>query len=303
MSGNASLVERYLSYLETVRNLSPHTVAGYRNDLSQFLDFLGEHFGEGDRELDDVDHHAVRSFLGFLERRGCGRRTLARKLTALRTFFDWLLREGIVLGNPARALSSPRREKLLPRFISITDVRRSLDESGGDEITGLRNRAILEVLYSTGIRVSELTGMNVGDVDPISESIRIRGKRKRERLVSIGSVALEAVMQYITRCKAAFPGIERGGHRPVFLNQRGERLGVRQVQRIVGGCFERTLSRKGFSPHSLRHAFATHLLERGADIFSVKELLGHASLSSTQVYTHLTPGRLLEEHRKSHPRK
>lgn len=303
MNRNMASVEQFLTYLDRVRNLSSHTISSYRVDLRQFVAFLGEHCGDSDYPLDHIDHHTVRSFLGFLERRGCGRRTLARKLTALRTFFDFLVREGIVEGNPARSLSSPRQEKLLPQFISIDDVRKSLDEIGGNELRNVRNRAILELLYSTGVRVSELVGMNVEDIDPISESIKIRGKRKIERLVSVGSVAIEALMRYITRCKATFPESNRGGHRPVFLNQRGERLGVRQVQRIVGGCFDRALRRKGLTPHSLRHAFATHLLERGADIFSVKELLGHASLSSTQIYTHLTPGRLLEEHRKSHPRK
>jgi site-specific recombinase XerD len=293
----------FLVYLEKVRNLSPNTIAGYRLDLNQFAEFIHDHCGRPDFPLRDVDHAIMRSFLGFLRRRGCGRRSLARKLTSVRVFYDYLLKCGSVTGNPARAISSPRQEKPLPELLSIAEVKRAVEVSGEDEIFALRNRAIVEVLYSTGVRVSELIGMNVEDLDFINESIRVRGKRKKERYVSIGSVAIEVLMKYITSCKKRFPGMGEVGPKPVFLNKNGGRLGVRQVQRVVGKCFERALLRKGLSPHSLRHAFATHLLERGADIFSVKELLGHASLSSTQIYAHLTPQRLLEAHRKSHPRK
>ena len=303
MSEQRSEISNFLTYLEKVRNLSPHTISGYRLDLKQFCVFLQSFLGRHDCKFSDVDHQTVRSFLGYLGREGCGRRTLARKLTSLRTFYDFLLREGSVSGNPARALHTPRQEKPLPELLSIDEVRLVIESTEGDQLYQLRNRAIVEVIYSTGVRVSELVGMNMSDIDFIGESIKVRGKRKTERFVSIGSVAIESLMRYISCCKPRSPGLVMRGENPVFLNLKGRRLGVRQVQRIVGTCFEKALRRKGFSPHSLRHAFATHLLEKGADIFSVKELLGHASLSSTQIYTHLTPQRLLEVHRKSHPRK
>ncbi|MFQ6104735.1 MAG: tyrosine recombinase XerC [Candidatus Glassbacteria bacterium] len=296
-------IENFVCYLDKVRNLSTNTLSSYARDLNQFTEFIQDHYGKAAYPFGEVDPAAMRSFLGYLRRSGCGRRSLARKLASVRTFYDFLQREGSVSLNPARAVSSPRQEKRLPEYLSIEEVRRAIESQKVDTLTSSRNRAIVEVLYSTGIRVSELTSMNVQDIDLINESIKVRGKRKKERFVTIGSVAIEALMKYITLSEARFPGSGRGGYRPVFLNRKGERLGVRQIQRIVGRCFEQALLRKGFSPHSLRHAFATHLLERGADIFSVKELLGHASLSSTQIYTRLTSQRLLEAHRKSHPRK
>lgn len=296
-------IAKFITYLEKARNFSPHTTSSYLIDLRQFTAFIADHYGRQEPAFGEVDHTAVRSFLGHLAREGRSRRSLCRKLTSLRRFYDFLQREGEVRANPARSLSSPRREKTLPELLSIDEVRLALEEMGGDELRTSRDRAILEVLYSTGIRVSELVGMNFDDIDMLSESVKIRGKRKRERFVSLGSLAIAALSSYIARAQSACPEAKRGGHGPVFLNQRGERLGVRQVQRIVGRCFTQALRRKGLSPHSLRHAFATHLLERGADIFSVKELLGHASLSSTQIYSHLTLGRLCEVHRKAHPRK
>jgi site-specific recombinase XerD len=297
------MIADFLAYLEKVRNFSPHTTSGYGTDLTQFAGFLAEHFGQPGYPLGDVDHATVRSFLGYLTRAGCGRRSVGRKLTSLRRFYDFLQREGVVTANPARSLSSPRQDKTLPELLSIEEVRTVLGDSDADDLRSIRDRAILEVLYSTGIRVSELVGMNTDDIDIISESVRIRGKRKRERFVSLGSLAIEALTSYIARAQHACPDAVGGGHGPVFLNGKCQRLGVRQVQRIVGNRFAQALRRKGLSPHSLRHAFATHLLERGADIFSVKELLGHASLSSTQIYSHLTPGKLREIHRKAHPRK
>lgn len=296
-------IDSFLTYLEKARNLSSNTVRSYRLDLDQFSDFLRDHYESEEFPVGEVDPAAMRSFLGYLSRKGCGRRTLARKLSTVRTFYDFLQREGAVSGNPARAVSSPRQEKLLPEFLNINEVKLAIEAPGGNELMALRNRSIVEVLYSTGVRVSELVGMNLEDLDRVTETIKVRGKRKKERYVSIGSVAIEALMSYISSREKRFPAVSEGGRTPLFLGERGGRLGVRQVQRIVGKCFERALLRKGLSPHSLRHAFATHLLERGADIFSVKELLGHASLSSTQIYTHITPQHLLEIHRKSHPRK
>lgn len=296
-------IVKFLTYLEKARNFSSHTTSSYRIDLTQFAAFIEDHYGRPEPPLGEIDHTAVRSFLGYLARGGCGRRSLGRKLTSLRRFYDFLQREGTVSANPARALSSPRQEKTLPELLSIDEVRLTLEDMRGDDLARSRDRAILEVLYSTGIRVSELVGMNTDDIDILSESVKIRGKRKRERFVTLGSLAIAALTSYIARAQGTCPEVKRGGHGPVFLNRRGARLGVRQVQRIVGRCFAQALRRKGLSPHSLRHAFATHLLENGADIFSVKELLGHASLSSTQIYSHLTPGRLREVHKKAHPRK
>jgi integrase/recombinase XerC len=279
----------FLRYLATVRNVSPHTLRSYQADLEQLLDFLG------DRDLASVGHQDLRRFLGMLVQRNARKSSIARKLSAIRSFYKFLNREGIVQHDPARLLATPRQEKRLPPVLTVDDAFRLLAGPAGDRGTALRDRAVLETLYSTGIRASELVGINLDDIDRSDRVIRIRGKGRKERLVPIGKKALAAIDAWcVSRAMLTVPA--------VFTNPSGKRLTPRSVQRIVE-TYRRALGlAPRTTPHTLRHSFATHLLESGADLRSIQELLGHASLSTTQRYTHLNLDALMETYDKAHPR-
>ncbi len=263
----------------------------YRLDLREFFRVV-----KGTRAA-DVTPLEVRQFIVHLSTRQAARRTIARKLSCLRSFYRFLCREGQVQRNPAAAIPTPRLEKRLPTFLDERQVAQLLEVPPTDRWLGWRDRAMLETLYSTGIRVSELVGLNRDDLDEISGTLIVRGKGKKERLCPIGETALRAVRAYL----AKRPQAAKSGQ-VLFVSQKGTRITVRQVDRLlqryirVGGLPGTT------SPHSLRHSYATHLLERGADLRSVQELLGHASLSTTQIYTHVTPQRLKKVYDQAHPR-
>lgn len=280
-------IEKFLRYLEIEKNASRHTLANYKIDLRQFKDFTG------DTEIGKVDYLTLRRFLAELKKQGHSKRTVARKISSLRSFFKFLCRDGYIKNNPSLAICGLKLDKRLPSFLSIGEVSK-LIESPGDNLAGLRDRAILETLYSTGIRVSELVGLDIDDVDFISGSIRVFGKGKKERLIPIGDSALKAIDEYL-KYRNQKPGA-------VFLNMRGRRLTARSIERFLNKYINIAGLKAGISPHSLRHSFASHLLDRGADLRCVQELLGHATLSTTQVYTHLTAERLKSTYDKSHPR-
>jgi integrase/recombinase XerC len=284
----------FLTYLRNERNVSPQTVRGYLADLEQLSDFLG------DKELSAVDHQTLRQFIADLMRRKAKKSSIARKLSAIRSFFRYLNREGILTKNPARLVATPRREKRLPAVLTVDDALRLMDsphsKNPENHSIVLRDRAVLETLYSTGIRASELIGMNQEDLDRHGNLIRIRGKGRKERIVPIGDKAREAIDAYLTcPSRTAEPTA-------VFTGPSGKRLTARTVQRILENHRKQLGLPQKTSPHTLRHSFATHMLESGADLRSIQELLGHASLSTTQRYTHVNLDSLMEVYDKAHPK-
>ena len=287
--------EAFLRYLDRERNASPHTVRAYAADLAQFEGHLAQELGRPGRS-DEVDHLMIRAFLARLHREGVKKVSAARKLASLRTFFKYLCREGVLERNPARALLSPRLERKIPGHLEEGEVA-ALVEVPGDAPAALRARAILELLYGTGIRCAELVGLDLPDVDREGRTVRVLGKGSKERIVTFGKTAGAALDRYLeVRTK--------GGPRStaLFLNARGGRLTDRWIRRIVSERVRQVAIERRLSPHSLRHSFATHLLERGADLRAIQELLGHASLKTTQRYTHVNARHILEIYRKTHPR-
>jgi integrase/recombinase XerC len=282
----------FMSYLRNERNVSPHTERNYLSDLEQFADFLGG------GELSGVDHQKLRSFIGHLLKQKEKKSSIARKLSAIRSFYRFLNKKGVTTGNPARLVATPRREKRLPAVLTADDAQRMMDGGGkeSDGETERRDQAVVETLYSTGIRAAELVGMNRDDINRDDRLIRIRGKGRKERIVPIGQTALGAIDDYLSRKK-------EGAENPaVFTGRAGNRLTVRTVQRILEIRRKKLGLAQKASPHTLRHSFATHLLEAGADLRAIQELLGHASLSTTQRYTHVNLDSLMEVYDKAHPR-
>ncbi len=283
-------LKRFLSYLEIEKNYSRHTLLNYRLDLEGFLGFL-----KGMAlSLEKVDYLSLRQYLSELKSKEYQPRSLARKLSSLRSFFKFLQREGLLESNPASALRTPKLDRKLPQFLSEGEMASLMESPPLDQISGRRDRAILEVLYSTGIRVSELVGLNREDVDFISDMVKVAGKGKKERLVPIGDKALEVLKDYLDTRSSS--------NSALFLNRNGERLTTRSILNITNKYIRLTSLRTRLSPHALRHSFATHLLNRGADLRSVQEFLGHANLSTTQIYTHVTTQRLKDVYEKAHPR-
>jgi integrase/recombinase XerC len=289
----------FLRHLGLEKNASTCTVKSYREDLTQALDFFRRRLNRTSLELSQLTTRLVRAYLAWLHEQGYAKTTVARRLSALRSWCRFLCRQGTLSANPAEGLRGPRQDKKLPHFLSEDELARLVAAPPADTPLGARDRAILETLYSAGLRVSELTGLDLDDVDLDSGLATVRGKGKRERLALLGPQALAALKNWLAR-RDALPG---AAARPaVFLNKNGTRLTARSVGRLL----EKYLPLAGLdprsSPHTLRHSFATHLLDRGADIRSVQELLGHRSLATTQVYTHVTTTRLQDSYQQAHPR-
>jgi integrase/recombinase XerC len=278
-------------------------VAAYRRDLSDLSGFLTGYYGTGDWAWSHPDRMALRGFLGWLERKGLARRTLARKLSAVRTFLHFLHGEGVVAGNPARSLKSPRGARVLPDHLGHPEIGRLFElaeaEAALNTLSGTRTLVVLELLYGSGLRLAELQGLDVDAVDAVSDQVRVLGKGRKERIVPLTGSAVRALRRYAPR-RAETGAPERRG--PLLVNQNGGRLSRRAIQKAVGALLDRAGEGESHSVHSLRHAFATHLLDGGADLVSVKELLGHVSLSTTRIYTHTSRERLREVYRQSHPR-
>jgi integrase/recombinase XerC len=285
----------FLRHLERERNASPATIRAYGEDLGQLAAHLEATLGHPPRPA-EVDHLLIRGFLAGLHQRGLRKVTSARKLAALRTFFRWLCREGVLERNPARLLLTPRRERRIPSVLDEAQVDRLLDVPG-DALAAVRGRAILELLYAAGMRCAELVALDVSDVDLDGRLVRVLGKGRKERVVLFGTRAQQALRAWL-RTRGALGS--KGD--ALFLNARGGRLSDRSVRKLVEGRVRAVALQRRCSPHTLRHSFATHLLARGADLRAIQELLGHASLSTTQRYTHVDTRHLLEVYRKSHPR-
>ena len=284
-------IDKFLRYLEIEREASRHTVLNYKLDLSRFAGFLKE------KNLNSVDYLFMRQFLAELRHSNISKASIARMFSALRSFFKFLVREGLVKTSPVSGITIPKKDKKLPQFMQEKEVSK-LIEAPGKDMQGLRDRAILETLYGTGMRVSELVGMDMDKCDLIGGVIKVYGKGKKERIAPIGQKASEAISHYINASKdMRTPQI-----RAVFLNKSGGRLTDRSVRRVVDRYIKKIGLKNNISPHTLRHSFATHLMNRGADLRSVQELLGHASLSTTQIYTHVSTERMKEAYQKAHPR-
>jgi len=291
-------LDRFLEYIENERNLSEHTVRAYSGDIVEFVKLVDK--GE-ELEPEAVDHLMLRSYLAHLRSSGRSRTTMARKLASLRTFFKYLVREEMMPDNPAADMRTPRKEGRLPGVLDENQVRTLIEQPDTSSFLGLRDRAILEVLYSTGMRSGELVGANIDDVDLIGEVVRVRGKRKKERLAHLGSYAVAALKDYLEqrRLEPRAPFFDK---RALLLNRFGGRLSARSLRRTINKYFKLAGLRLRVTPHTLRHSFATHLLDRGADLRSVQELLGHESLQTTQIYTHVSTERLKKVYDKAHPR-
>lgn len=295
-----SAVAQFLKFLSVERNASPLTVKSYREDLTSLTQYLTDAYGHTPTpaELTPLD---LRGYVSALHDAGYAKTSISRRLASLRTFFKFAQREELAESNPAKPLRNPRPDRKLPHFLSTQEVGKLLDAPPASDPQGLRDRAILEVMYSAGLRVSELVGLNVGSIDLEEGVARVRGKGRKERLAPIGSFALRAVQRYL-KVRVISPKEPAGSQGPLFTNRFGQRLTTRSVGRMlekhlqVSGLDTRT------TPHTLRHSFATHLLDAGADIRSVQELLGHKSLVTTQIYTHISTAGLRAVYEKAHPR-
>ncbi|NMA92297.1 MAG: tyrosine recombinase XerC [Firmicutes bacterium] len=288
---------KFLDYLELEKNASPLTLQAYRNDLRQFQQWRPQEGGEL-----GIGHRELRRYLAWLKEAGYSRGTIARKLSALRTFFRYLQREGCLAGGDWNRVSTPRQEKNLPKFLYYQQVEALLEAPDCGTYLGFRDRAILELLYSTGIRVSELVSMDIHSYQDKERLLKVMGKGSKERILPVGRIAVRFLNEYLFRIRPRLLSPKIGDHGFFFLNRLGGPLSDRGVRWIFTKYIRKVSSTEGATPHSLRHSFATHLLEGGADIRVVQELLGHVSISTTQIYTHLTRERLREVYRSAHPR-
>ena len=337
MSTPENLIQQFITYLNSERHFSTHTARCYAADLEQFCGFLGNpaagtlpevrkptvqngHHGTNghangvnhspvaavndpniDAKLMKVDTELVRLFLSQLRDRNYCKSTVARKLATLRSFFKFLVRRGKVENNPVAPIRTPKQDKRLPKFLEVTEIERLFSFCDTTGLLGARDRAILESLYSTGMRVSELVALNVHDVDQATATVRVRGKGKKDRVVPIGPRAIQAISHYLDLRKAA-PANQRQDVESLFINKHGQRLSTRSVRRKLDKYLLQAGLDLSVSPHTLRHSFATHMLRGGADLRSVQEMLGHQSLSTTQIYTHLSGSTVKEQYDEAHPR-
>ena len=313
-------IRDFIDYLRLNRNASAHTARAYEGDLEQFVKAIAASEDRPRPSLTPADFSPdnVRMYLGVLFHDGVSRASAARKLAAIRTFARWLRREGLVDQDPAALAATPRREQTLPAHLSIEEMNRLLEMPDCGDPLGRRDQAILEVFYAAGLRLSELVGLDLDDLNLNGRMVRVLGKGRKERLVPINQSAADAIRAYVKDRDAILRAIKAGGpsgaskagersrasrtEHPLFVNYRGERLGPRSIHRLVRKYMAMCSARFGISPHALRHSFATHLLERGADLRGIQEMLGHARLSTTQRYTHVDSSHLLEVYRRAHPR-
>ena len=300
-------VADFLTHLAKERDVSPNTVKAYGRDLAEFCEFLTGYYGTGSWSWQGVDRLAMRGFLARLARRGLSKRSMTRTLSAVRSFYRWMHRNELVEANPARAVGAPRLERHLPGYLDRAQIdllfQTAEVRAWEGSFVDVRNLAILELFYSTGMRLSELQGLSRSDVDLVSQQAKVRGKGRKERIVPIGNAATLALRNYEAKRDELIRSIgARADRMAVFLSRTGRRIGVRAVQKAVTAFLRDVDEEAGLTVHSLRHTFATHLLDAGADLRAVQELLGHASISTTQIYTHTSVERLKKVYQKSHPR-
>lgn len=304
-----NLISSFAKSLYAEKGYSENTCRAYLHDLKEFASFIfsswfSENMSKTEADsfrADQVDALMIRGYLGFLHKKN-KKATIARKLSAIRSFFRYFVKHGVILENPVELILTPKQEQMIPAYLPVDDMFRLLDSIKADNLAGLRNRAIFETLYSCGLRVSELSGMNLFDIDFTKSVIRVLGKGDRERIVPIGRKAAEAIKAYRQRLREEL-GLSDDTNAPLFLNKNQGRLTVRSIARILDKTAKECGLLAPVSPHALRHTFATHMLDAGADLRIVQELLGHKSLSTTQKYTHVSIDRLMEAYDKAHPRR
>jgi integrase/recombinase XerC len=298
------LIAQFLEHLRYERNVSAHTLRNYSSDLEQFLQFLTAGEKRKAPEISEIDHLTIREWLASLHSAQKTKASIARKLAALRTFFQFLVRESFLELNPAKLVATPKLEKKLPKHLSIEEAIRFIESPDPETELGKRDRAMLELLYATGVRVAELTSLNLADVDFGNQLARVTGKRRKQRIVPFGDPASAAIRNYLeVRDKFLMNApVSKRDEEALFLNYQGTRITTRSVGRMVEKYIRICAGMHNISPHALRHSFATHLLDSGADLRDIQELLGHARLSTTQVYTHVSMEKLIEVYDKAHPK-
>ena len=303
----AAWIEEYLRHLSHERQLSPHTVASYRKDLADLSEFMTGYQGTPEWSWEDVDRLTLRAFMGWCQRHGLARRSVSRKLSAVRSLYRFLHAEDRIGGNPTRAVRAPKGEKLLPGHLARSEIGPlfALAEARATQnmLAGTRDLVVLELLYGSGLRLSELHGMNLTDLDLVAEQAKVTGKGRKERIVPLTPAAARALRRYEPRRQEALSASSNtDDRRALLLNRRGRRLSRRSIQAAVKRTLQLAGAEGELSAHALRHSFATHLLDAGADLMAVKELLGHVTLSTTRIYTHTTRERLKQAYRGAHPR-
>ena len=306
-------LKAFLEHLRLNENASAHTVRAYDSDLTQYLVFLAAHTGRRVSELEPahLDHLGARAWLGDLHKRGNTKSSAARKLSAIRAFGRYLRREGVLEGDPAALVGTPKREQRIPNHLAVDEISKLLEMPDTAHPLGRRDKAILELFYASGLRLSELVGLDLEDVNLSGRVVRVLGKGRKERIVPFNRTTADALRAWLSDREGVRRGSDRGQtpprrprrpREPLFLNYQGGRLSTRSVDKLVRRYVAACSTRYGISPHALRHSFATHLLEAGADLRAIQELLGHAQLSTTQRYTHVNAAQLIETYKKAHPK-
>ena len=297
-------INSYISFLKNEKNYSNNTIISYKNDLLQFSNYLAEYKILKRNNIQYIDHSIMRKYIVYLKKGDYSVRSVCRKISTIRSFFKFISREGIIKINPTINLTTPKIEKKLPYFLYLQEINKLIEAPPGNTIFGIRDRAILELLYGTGMRVGELVNLNIQDIDLDEKTVRVFGKGLKERILPLGNPSIKAIQEYIADRNRFIKkiAINRKEMNAFLLNRFGGRLSARSIRRIIIKYMKIAGLNKKISPHVLRHSFATHLLGGGADLRSVQELLGHESLSTTQIYTHITKERLKITYNKSHPR-
>lgn len=304
-------IAEFLTHLEKERDLSPNTVQAYRRDLGEFSTWLAQTYGVSGWDWNELTRTSIRGYMAHLTRRGLAKRSIARQLSAVRSFYRWMHRDERVEVNPARAVGSPRLPRTLPGYLdrqqADTLIQHAETRARSLEFSDVRNLAMLELFYSSGLRLSEMRGIDLGDLDLVSQQVKVRGKGRKERIVPIGDHAQRALRNYLAKRDALLAklgGVKAGrvSRGAVFLSERGARISPRAIQHAMVGLLDAVSEGADLTTHSLRHTFATHLVDAGADLRAVQELLGHASISTTQIYTHTSVERLKKVYRQAHPR-
>jgi integrase/recombinase XerC len=307
MSDGIDRIAEFLEHMDKERNVSPNTIKAYTRDLAEFTAYLRNYYGDGDWSWEGVDRLAIRGYLAHLVRRGISKRSAGRSLSAVRSLYKYLHRNEIVEANPARAVGAPKREKYLPQYLDIAQMgilfSAAETRAQGGKFTDVRNLAMLELFYSAGLRLSELQGVNRDSLDLLSNQVKVRGKGRKERIVPLGDRAILALRNYESKRDELLRAMGPKGERTAFfLSAQGRRISTRALQNAMTSLLDLVSEGAGLSTHSLRHTFATHMLDAGADLRAVQELLGHASVQTTQIYTHTSVERLKQAYKSAHPR-